>query len=211
VHSPSATGGRRHLPLVEGDVTEMRKDYVKNVPRKAPSSQGTPAQFAALQLRLEKLVFCNRPFTTAAPIPVTLLHRVFGEFVDDCRREQTREDNLFTWKLSEEMSKWFGDENDRRKAFHTLLDDYGLRLTRTKIAGTAFETDGDMSVGGHRYVIFELKNEISSGGAEPFAQAILYYLESNRDDAVKAKHKGSNFPCLLVVVFGEFSNSPLLG
>jgi hypothetical protein len=45
-----------------------------------------------------------------------------------------------------------------------------------------------------------MKNEIGARGAEPYAQASLYYLESTRKQALA--HPGSVLPTLLVLFFG---------
>ncbi|EGO23318.1 hypothetical protein SERLADRAFT_391072 [Serpula lacrymans var. lacrymans S7.9] len=53
---------------------------------------------------------------------------------------------------------------------------------------------------GHRYVIAEYKNETGNASAEPYFQAIGYYLEGTRDKAVKFSR--SPLPCLLLAIFG---------
>ena len=75
-----------------------------------------------------------------------------------------------------------------------------IQLVKTGIGGSGYESDGDMQHAGYHYIIAEMKNEIGGGGAEPYAQASLYYLEFTRKQAVA--HPGSVIPTLLVLFFG---------
>jgi len=63
-----------------------------------------------------------------------------------------------------------------------------------------FTTDGDLSIGNYRFLIAKFKNEIGSTAAEPFFQAILYFLEATRKLATH--HLNSILPCIIVLIFG---------
>ncbi|KAG2058628.1 hypothetical protein BDR06DRAFT_1030345 [Suillus hirtellus] len=119
---------------------------------------------------------CNRPRRAADSLPVTLLEPIFGEFVDDCQNYQpTDHDNDFVWKLSENMSSFHPDELTRMNVFRHLLRGYGIILHSSAIGSTKYTTDGHFlsADGNFVQVILEGKNEIGSGGAEPFAESIL--------------------------------------
>jgi hypothetical protein len=100
------------------------------------------------------------------------------------------------------MSNFYTNEDDRARCIRKIFAEYDIHLVRTKIEGTKFETDGDISHEGHRYVIAEIKNDFGSSGADPLAQAILYYLESTRERAPAMR--GSVLPCLIVIMIGSY-------
>jgi hypothetical protein len=64
----------------------------------------------------------------------------------------------------------------------------------------AYQIDGAVTCGNHLISIFEVKDEIGSTKAEPYAQAILYYTHSGRDGS--EAYSTFNVPCLIVSVFG---------
>lgn len=97
------------------------------------------------------------------------------------------------------MSEFYDDE---KQAFRSLLAQYGIYLTRTKIEGTAYEPDGNIL-----YKIFcttfaEVKNDVGCTGAEPYLQSCLYYLEWTRQYAPLKPR--SVLPCIFIIVCGEF-------
>jgi len=126
---------------------------------------------------------------------------VFGEFLDTCNSGVvTAEDHCFALNLSTAMSSFYENESARAKKIREIFQRYRLVFTRSRIEPTNYETDGDMSLDGIRYVLTEMKNEVCSSGAEPYAQAALYYQEAMREHAEKLAH--SVLPCLIVLVFG---------
>jgi len=100
------------------------------------------------------------------------------------------------------MSNFYPNEDGRARCIREIFAKYGIHLVRTKIEGTKFETDGDISHGAFRYVLAEIKNDFGSSGADPYTQAILYYLESTRKQAPVMR--GSVLPCLIVVIIGPY-------
>lgn len=98
------------------------------------------------------------------------------------------------------MSALYAGESDRVQAVDKEFRDYEIHFTISQTKSTGYVTDGDISVNGHRYVIAEFKNETGNTSAEPYFQAIGYYLESTRESAVRFRR--SPLPCLLLAIFG---------
>ncbi|KAG1905493.1 uncharacterized protein F5891DRAFT_943915, partial [Suillus fuscotomentosus] len=168
-----------------------------------PSAGAKPASFAATQDKEEYL--CNRPRRAADSLPVTLLEPIFGEFVDDCQNYQpTDHDNDFVWKLSENMSSFHPDELTRMNVFRHLLRGYGIILHSSAIGSTKYTTDGHLlsDDGNFVQVILEGENEIGSGGAEPFAESILYYHKILKESNAGIEKFRSVLPCIHIIVFG---------
>ncbi|KAJ8580322.1 hypothetical protein M405DRAFT_778345 [Rhizopogon salebrosus TDB-379] len=181
---------------------QLRLEYSNNFPSKPPSSQGIPSAFEKLQKQEKLAIYWNRPATAAYTIPPTLLHPIFGTFINDCENhEPTDEDNKLVMALSTAMSGFFTDETERSSKFRHILRDHGIDLTASTIDYTKYTTDGDMRCGGLLYAIAEVKNEIGSKGAEPHAQAISYYVQSSKS---LAPQKGFRFPCILISLFGPY-------
>jgi len=181
-----------------------RQLYVDNFPKKAPSTLAVASEFAKLQGDKQYTIHWNRPPSAASSIPPTLLHPIFGKFIDDCDdHEPTVADNKLVWKLSTAMPEFFHDEDTRASEFRGILRDSGIDTSATTIEGTKFKTDGDIQSRGCRLAIIEVKNEIGSKGAEPHAQSILYYFHSTQSSV--AHRPGFGFPCILITLFGKLS------
>ncbi|KAG2362917.1 hypothetical protein BDR07DRAFT_1460627 [Suillus spraguei] len=156
--------------------------------------------------RDEKLqIACGHPRDLEESIPVTLLHPVFGQFIDNCRTHMiTEEDNNLVYELANVMSALYETENKRVDAVSDVLSGHHLNFRlHSEVQGAGYVTDADMSVDVHNnrhpYVIAEFKNE---AGSEPYAQAIVDYLESTRMFA--SKMSGSALPCFLFILFGPY-------
>jgi hypothetical protein len=169
-----------------------------------PSTGAQPAEFARIQEGKEYL--CNRPRDAADPIPVTLFEPIFAEFVDDCQnRQPTADDDSFVRQFSEKMSSFYTAEHFRMAEFRELLGDYGIKLDAASVGKTLCTTDGHLLSPNRKFamVIADGKNEIGSGRAEPFAEAMIYYRTfiHGRDHEMRLR---SLFPCFLITVFGKF-------
>ncbi|KAG6374930.1 hypothetical protein JVT61DRAFT_3677 [Boletus reticuloceps] len=82
-----------------------------------------------------------------------------------------------------------------------VLKSHGILLKfSSQILNSRYVVDGDMSVGKYRYVIAEFKNEVGSAPAQPFLEAIVYYVESTRELALE--NPRSPLSCLLLVIYG---------
>ncbi|KAG1871566.1 hypothetical protein F4604DRAFT_1770428 [Suillus subluteus] len=94
------------------------------------------------------------------------------------------------------MSSFYPDELSRMKVFRELLHGYGITLHSSPIGSTKCTTDGHlMSTDGDF-------NEIGSGGAEPFAQAMLYYRKILKESNAEIEKFRSVLPCIHIIVFG---------
>ena len=135
-------------------------------------------------------------------MPLSLLHPIFGEFVDDAENYvPTLNDGPFLLEFVEAMVDVYKAENERRETVLNIFRKYNMHINPTSIG--EYRTDGDLSSGKFRYLIFEFKNEIGATGAEPFFQGILYYLEGTRKFA--SQHRNSVLPCIIVLIFGALS------
>jgi hypothetical protein len=199
---PSAYNAPAGTATVEG----LRSTFLNNSPHKSPSAGGQTADFSSRQHRDAQAIACNRPSSASDVIPVTLLHPVFGEFIDDCDNyEPNKKDHDVVLKLQTAMSHIYADEKSRAKAIRDVFESYGIYLRPTKIG--SFETDGDMTSGRFVTLLAEFKNDVGWSGAEPYLQAALYYLEFTRKLA--PKYSQSSLPCLIMLVFGSFSSAVL--
>ena len=188
---PQRKGAKSMMPPGSSKhfVAAERLLYLENNKPAAPSSEGLVGAFSRRQENSAKRIECNRPPSTAPTTPLTLLHPVFGEFLDTCNSgDVTAEDHDFALNLSRAMSSFYGNESARAKAIREIFKRYRLVFIRTKIGHTNYETDGDISLNGLRYSLVEIKNEVCSPGPEPYAQAALYYQEATREHAEKLAH-----------------------
>ena len=95
------------------------------------------------------------------------------------------------------MANVYELENDRRDTVLRIFENHNMYIKPASIG--KFRTDGDQSSGKFRFVISEFKNEIGAKGAEPFFQAIFYYLEATREFA--GQHSNSVLPCIIILIF----------
>jgi hypothetical protein len=146
----------------------------------APLSLGKPKEFCALQEGKKFPAFAfNCPPLAAATIPVTLLHPIFRQFIDNCARHvPTTDDNKLVLEFSSEISKFYDSEVRQVEVFREMLNKYGISLRGGYIEGTLFITNVATCHGTLCYVLAELKNELCSGGADPLFKVALYYIHS---------------------------------
>jgi len=200
------------MPLAENeapprsltDLQKERQQFTAGFSKMAPSSAGFPSEFSKLQQKPAQHILWSRPPGGDATIPVTLLHSILRRFVDDCENHQpVRKDNELVLEMMEKMTTFFPNEGVRAAELRGILTEYGIPVVTSTIAsnGRHFPTDGAVEIDGHLGSIIEVKAEIGSKGAEPYAQGILYYTHSN---AKKSKDFPKfNFPCLVIAVFGQ--------
>ena len=113
----------------------------------------------------------------------------------------TSDDVPFFLEFVEAMANVYKVEDGRKDTILKIFEDHKMYIKPTLIR--KYSTDGDLSSGKFKTLIFEFKNEIGSTAAEPFFQAILYYCEATRDFAVK--YHNSTLPCIIVLIFGALS------
>lgn len=204
---------KRHTPTLAAEdwsaaeqMRAQRQTFLHHAKPKAPSTAGKLGEFTRQQADPKRAIHCDRPRNSPRVIPVTLLHPVFSQFLDNVKNHNpTREDNTLAQGLSHAMSIIYADEGRRGEAVRDVLLKAGFGLVQSKIEGTKFETDGDLQHDGHRYVIAEMKNEACASHAEPKAQLAAYYLESTRKAATR--HPQAPLPCLLLDMTGEESKT----
>ncbi|KAG1748849.1 uncharacterized protein EDB91DRAFT_1334340 [Suillus paluster] len=197
VQSPHTVSVVPQIPVVGQRSTYLQKSTGP------PSAGAKLAAFSATQEKEEYL--CNRPRRATDSLPVTLLERIFTEFVDDCQNYQpTAYDNDFVLQLSENMSSFYPDELTRMNVFRQLLCNYGIPLEASMIGPTKYMTDGHLLSPNRQFVqvIIEGKNEIGSGGAEPFAEAMLHYRKFLENSQIEIVRLRSVIPCIHIIVFG---------
>ena len=71
------------------------------------------------------------------------------------------------------MSQFFPSKKKQAAALEDVLTEHGIEMAAMVISGTEYTTDGDMQLHLYRYLIAEIKNEIGSKAAEPYAQAVM--------------------------------------
>jgi len=205
VHLFSVVEKKKGKRSYDGDVNSFieskRQFYDKELPKKmCPSSYAHFGEFSDLQRRYQQPILCHRP-PGASSTPVTLLHPIFGRFVDDCKDERpTSKDFEFILKLSHKMSMFYENEKERAKEFRELISEYcELTFIACEI-GQGDVTDGSLITGKYYYANVEAKVELGSGG-EPLFQTSIYYLNMVRDHAMK--HPEFVFPCLHIYFAGK--------
>jgi len=181
------------------EVARLREQFCDCRKAAAPSSEVEPKTFLDNQKPPHAAIYCNRPVDPCRTLPLSLLHPVFGKFIDDCcSLVPTYEDKSLAFSLVNVMTPIYNVEKARQKAIMKVLNDSGIYMKATKI--DSYITDGDVSYKVLKYLIAEFKNDIGSKGVEPYLQGCLYYLESTRREATK--HSSSSLPCLLMLIFG---------
>ncbi|KAG2095268.1 uncharacterized protein F5147DRAFT_584655 [Suillus discolor] len=187
----------RHIPAVDRRIAYLKKGAG------TPSAGAKPSAFSTKQDQQEYL--CNRPRRAADPVPITLLEPIFAEFVDDCQKyEPTVHDNDFVLQLSEKMATFYPNELTRMNTFRQVLRDYGIILNASMVGSTGCTMDGHLLSTNGQFVlmIIEGKNEIGSGAAEPFMEAMLYYRKFMEDSKIEMARLRSFIPCIHIIVFG---------
>ncbi|KAI9463169.1 hypothetical protein HD554DRAFT_2287753 [Boletus coccyginus] len=188
----SSATSTQPFPLVHpgfggADPIKAAREAFLRSSRKSPSDGSHPSAFRKTQRAENTQIPCGRPREPEEIIPVTLLHPVFGQFVDDCQTgTMTQEDNRFVGKLANVMSDLYEKEADRVQAVGGLFREADLDFrihekdTRTWYTMDAYMSlDSDLNLG-PPYVIAEFKNEAAISASEPYMQAIAYYLEATR-------------------------------
>lgn len=204
--SGHSTGGHDTDPIAVA-----RGSFLNDRPQKESPSKGSrPSSFRDMQTNQKTRMACGRPRDAEDTIPATLLHPVFGEFIDDCHATltMTESDNTFVGSLADAMSALYVEEKDRVEKVIQVFKRAQIEFdTGNKVTGTSFVIDADIRVPlsdshHHPYVIAEFKNEAAASGSEPYMQAAAYYLESTRGYA--ADMSGSALPCFLLILFGQY-------
>jgi len=142
-----------------------------SIPSLSPSSLGVPSEFLKLQWNQDQKIVWSRPTAADSAIPVTLLHPIFRQFVDNCRNHQPiQEDNNLALELTGAMSNFFPDEEERAAAFRHILTRHGIPVSPATIRskGLEFYIYGSIANNGQLVAIVEVREEIGSKGTRMF-------------------------------------------
>jgi len=143
---------------------------------------------------------CHRCITIGPdPLPITLMHPVFAEFVQNCQSDTLSDESCtFANVLRQKMLEDYESEEEMAPVARGLLGKYlDVKLLVTKPFGS--ETDGSYHVNNHLILNLEVKLQPGSG-CDPSMQNLAYFFKQLPD---KISHQ---LPCLLLDISG-----PLLG
>jgi hypothetical protein len=139
------------LFVFSGSVANQRRAYCYAIEDSDPPWYA--AQQAISTSKQGQTVY--RPRELADLVPLTLLERIFAQFVDDCQNYQpTDEGNRFVRELSEKMCFFYPDKYSEMDIFKKVLDSYGIssqcateEQVSGKIAAVVVKGEGDFGSG----------------------------------------------------------------
>lgn len=147
-----------------------------------------------------------RPPSASDTIPSTLLHPIFGAFIDDCdNHEPTEDDYKLVTALSVAMTGSFRNETEQASAFYEVLQEHDISLRSTTIEYASDSTSGDMQYKGFRYAIAQVGAGVGLPKAEPHMQALSTYIHSTGSFA--KDWPAFRFPCILITVVNFWRGS----
>ncbi|CAG7849900.1 SubName: Full=Uncharacterized protein {ECO:0000313/EMBL:CCA77651.1} [Serendipita indica DSM 11827] len=183
----------------EGPDAKRRKilESLKIARSLAPSSASPKELFAHYKGKID----VNRPTADPETIPISLLHEVFGKFLDSYQTHQpTAEENRLFNNLQEAMLMEYRNEGDRAYKFKSLFsEEYGIKLEASLVSNTAYTTDGHLQIDGHPLIITEAKDDVTSSKAAAHLQAFAYYLQFIKK---RKPEEVGRTPCFLVYYIG---------
>ena len=173
----------------------MEKQRLAKMAKCAPSSL---CKLSTFQTSAQGVVACNRPFDYHT-IPITLLQKEFGLFMEDCKDFPSPKSQELLQALTEAACKWYENETQRRSEIQKVFDEVaGHYLSAETITGTEFKIDGNLRVNIMPAVVRECKNEAGCA----LLEAIAYYVQF----LVKALDRCGmcdRFPCILLIDTGK--------
>ena len=179
------------------------------MPRRPPSQLAQPSNFKALQESKPGCYGCCRPPSREPLLPLTLIHPVFGEFVNDIETiTPMRSDYAMAFELRQATSIFASDESERRFAVCTIFRTYGIDIHPGPVGSSEHKTDGHVASVDKPWFILEIKNEIGSKGAEPSLQALVYYGVFCEQFKLWADHSTCH-PCFVAFLAGQSTICPL--
>ncbi|KAI0788397.1 hypothetical protein C8Q74DRAFT_1257736 [Fomes fomentarius] len=194
---------------------EQRLWYFESTPPAAPSSQAQKSQFQKAQKTKGQRIYCGRPHQHTTP--PSLLDETLCQLRYNIQSiAPTPKDIQCYDALRLSACKLFAEEKYRREEFTDILTEAGVfpaHASRRFIGSTDFHDDGDIRAPclGGRVILYvqEIKNEIGTTKADPYVEAIYYWIENVRTflkspigQGVKADQ--INFPAVLVLQFGPY-------
>lgn len=194
---------------------EARRRFFVQNPPKPPSSEGNAEKFRAAQKKDAGRIYCGRPVTNDLPVPASLMDAILCEFQHNLIHcVPSTADVLCFRELRREMTATFENEGERRDKLVEIL----ARLAPTTasllgpkaITGTSYTTDGDLRALNDRaeflYFVQAVKNEVGTGGAEPYFEGIHYWLEQIRScihTIPPGQQRQVNFPAIILTHTGK--------
>ena len=127
-------------------------------------------------------------------LPLALLHPIFVEFVANVKHHKPNpKDHALVLELRKIMSEPWENEMEQSDQFRMILENhYGIHLSSGTVAATRHMSYGHGAVGGHMYVVFEMK--CWNGNGDPEVQASLYTLEALRPPIRKERTRSIYSP-----------------
>jgi len=198
--------------------TERRQVFFRHNPPKAPSSEAHPHNFRNAQENENTTIFCGRPQEHA--VPASLFDEALCKFRHNLTViEPTSADVRCFRNLRAAMTKMFTNEDACRVEFTQILIEWGVAPPTLRRQFIKFyHDDGDLRHPSgdfdFLYYVQEIKLEVSSGGSDPFVEAIHYWQEQIRVcfEAQKSNHQDDllhvNFPAIILLQFGEYFTRP---
>ena len=197
------------VPLLSASSWQTERDLCNAViPRRPPSQQAQPSNFKALQASKPGCYACCRPPSREPLLPLTLIHPVFGEFVDDIETiTPMRSDYAMAFELRQ-ATTIFTSESERRFAVYTIFRTYGIDIHPGPVGSSENKTDGHVSSATKLGFILEIKTEIGSKGAEPSLQALAYYRVFCDEYNLWTDYSTCH-PCFIAFLAGQSTIRPL--
>jgi len=144
-------------------------------------------------------VDCHRTSMESNSLPITLMHRVFAEFVQNCQSiTLSNESCTFAHVLCRTMLEDYKKEKEMAQAARALLKQF-LKVDIMVLSTHRSQSDGSYRLNEHLILNLEVKTQ-SGSRSDPSMQNVAYFLE-HLPDAISRQ-----LPCLLLDLSG-----PLLG
>lgn len=187
---------------------------------KAPSSEGQFDIFRKAQEEEGCEMFCGRPVAKDKAVPASLFHETLSKFQHDLTHCTPTPDDIHCFtRLRFELTEIFLNEAEcQDKMIKILREENVIPLGGNISPNTigTFTTDGDArtTTPGYGldflYFVQEIKNEFSTGKAEPYMEAIHYWWAHVLQHILQKTSKIPdclNFPAILLVNAGTLQRS----
>ncbi len=151
-----------------------------------PSSAAKLNWLKSNQSLLKEDIKCHRPKAQDVT-PISLLHPIFGELVDDMNNITPRNsDYKFADELAKSMSKFFETEADRVRKFNAIFKKHGVDIDNSQIA-----SDGGRKHSHLNLVITGGTNGSGMIDSDSFFQVLFYYCKR-----LASSYKGEKYDVL---------------